>query len=60
MNPEVLKAFFRVGIFVAGLALILMFVEPRASAEFVVSTCSLLIGLALVGGVVLVSRLTRH
>ncbi len=49
MNPEVLRAFFRAGIFIAGVALILMLAVPRASAEFVVSTCSLGIGLTLIG-----------
>jgi len=47
MNPEALKAFFRGGVFIAGVALILMLALPRDSAEFVVSTCSLLIGVAL-------------
>ena len=51
MNPEALKAFFRGGVFIAGVALMLMLAVPRDSAEFVVSTCSLLIGLALIGGV---------
>jgi hypothetical protein len=58
MNPQALHAFFRAGIFIAGLALVLMLALPRDSAEFVVSTCSLLIGLALMGGVWLVVRLT--
>lgn len=58
MNPQALQAFFRAGIFIAGLALVLMLALPRDSAEFVVSTCSLLIGLALIGCVWLVTRLT--
>jgi hypothetical protein len=60
MNPEALKAFFRAGTFVAGLALVLMLALPRDSAEFVVSTCSLFIGLALIGGALLVTWLTRR
>ncbi len=55
MNPEALKAFFRAGIFIAGLAVVLMLAVPRESAEFVVSTCSLMIGLVLIGGVWLLS-----
>ena len=60
MNPEVLKAFLRSGIFIAGLALILMLALPRNSAEFVVSTCSLMIGLALIGGVWLMTWISRR
>ena len=55
MNPEALKAFFRAGIFIAGLAVVLMLAVPRESAEFVVSPCSLMIGLVLIGGVWLLS-----
>ena len=60
MNPEILRAFLRSGIFIAGLALLLMFAERRDSAEFVVSTCSLMIGLALIGGVWFMNWLTRR
>jgi hypothetical protein len=60
MNPDVLKAFLRSGIFVAGLGLALMLASPRESAEFVVSTCSFIIGLVLVGAVVVVTRMTSH
>ncbi|MEP7290220.1 MAG: hypothetical protein ABI835_00500 [Chloroflexota bacterium] len=59
MNPEALKAFFRAGIFIAGLALVLMLALPRDSAEFFVSACSLLIGFALIGGALLVTWLVR-
>jgi hypothetical protein len=60
MNPEVLKAFLRSGIFIAGLGLLLMLALPRESAEFVVSTCSFMIGLALVIAVAMVTRMTSH
>ena len=60
MNPEALRAFFRAGIFIAGVALVLMLALPRDSAEFVVSTCSLMLGLTLMVGVGLVVLLTRH
>ena len=60
MNPEALKAFFRGGVFIAGLALVLMLALPRDSAEFVISTCSLMLGLTLMVGVGLVVLLTRH
>jgi hypothetical protein len=50
MNQQALRLFLRSGVFVAGVALVLMLVEPRDSAEFVVSTCSLMIGLVLILG----------
>jgi hypothetical protein len=60
MNPEVYKAFLRSGVFIAGLALLLMLAVKRDSAEFVVSTCSFLIGLMLIGGVVFMTWITRR
>ena len=60
MNPQVLKAFLRSGVFIAGLALLLMLATKRDSAAFVVSTCSLVIGLALIGSVWFVSWMTRR
>ena len=60
MNPDALRAFFRSGVFIAGLALVLMLMLPRDSAEFVISTCSLMLGLLLIAGVGLVVLLTRH
>lgn len=59
MNDSLLKAFLRGGVFVAGVSLLLMVAVPRESAEFVISTCSLMIGLALVVMVVAVTRLGR-
>ncbi len=60
MNRDALLAFFRGGVFIAGLALVLMLSLPSDSAEFVVSTCSLMIGLALIIGVAIVTLMTRH
>ena len=60
MNPEVYKAFLRSGLFIAGLALLLMLAVKRDSAEFVASTCSLLIGLALIGGVAFMTWISRR
>lgn len=60
MNAEALRAFFRAGIFIAGLALLLMLALPSDSAEYFVSLCSLTIGLALVFGAGLVAWLTRR
>jgi hypothetical protein len=57
MAPEGLRLFLRAGVFIALTALLLVFLVPRDSAEFVVSVCSIGIGLALVGLVILVNRL---
>ncbi|MFN8531818.1 MAG: hypothetical protein U0670_24695 [Anaerolineae bacterium] len=56
---EALKGFLRIGVFVGGCGLVLALVEPRDSAEFVVSVCSALIGTVLVLGVLLVNRKIR-
>jgi len=55
MNPEMLKGFYRIGIFVFGSALILLFVLPPNSAEFVVSLLSLGIGATLLLLIVVVN-----
>ena len=47
MSPDLLKAFFRAGIFVAGTAVFLLFIVQRDSAEFVITVVSLVIGLVL-------------
>jgi hypothetical protein len=60
MNPQVFKAFLRGGVFIAGLALLLMLATRRDSAEFVASTCSFVIGLILIGGVWIISWITRR
>jgi hypothetical protein len=57
MNPEILRGFARIGIFVGVGGLLLLLVEPRNSPEWVVSLCSALIGGALMLAVVIVSRL---
>lgn len=56
MDREVLKGFARIGIFVGGGGLVLLFIEPRNSPEFVVSLCSALVGGVLLAGVVILGR----
>jgi hypothetical protein len=46
VDPQILRAGFRVAVLVAGVALLLLIFEPRDSAEFVVSAMALVIGLA--------------
>jgi hypothetical protein len=48
MDPQVLRAGFRIAIFVTATALLLLLFEPRDSAEFVVSVLALGIGLTFV------------
>ena len=59
MGRDALKGFARIGFFVGGCGLVLSVVEPRNSPEFVVSLCSTAIGLVLVAGVIIVSRLVK-
>lgn len=48
MLGEGLKLFFRAGVFLVIAALLLLFLVPRGSAEFVVTILTLLIGALLV------------
>ena len=57
MSPDALRAFFRLGIWVVLVSLILVLAVSRNSPEFVVSVCSLGVGLALIAGVFIVRRL---
>ena len=60
MSPEWLQGFFRAGVLVAVVSLALVFSVPRNSAEFVVSVCSLIIGLTLIGLIALFARLGQR
>lgn len=56
---EVLRGFFRIGMFIGLCGFLMIFFQPSDSPEFVLSVCSALIGGALVLGVVIVMRLSR-
>ena len=60
MTPDSLRAFFRGGMFVTVVSLVLVFTVQRDSAEFVVSVCSLGVGLILTGLVALVAWLGKR
>ena len=60
MDTEVLKGFLRIGVLVGGCGLVLAVTQPPGTAEFVLSVCSALIGLALVISALLVSRWLRR
>lgn len=57
MDPQILRAGFRVAVLLVSVAGLLLVFEPRDSAEFVVSALTLGIGLAFMG---LVAILVRH
>jgi hypothetical protein len=59
MNPDALRAYFRMGMWVTLVALVLVLAVPRDKPEFVISVCSLAVGLMLTGLVALLSRLMR-
>lgn len=56
MDREIFKGFARIGFFVGGGGLILLFFEPRNSPEWVISLCSAIIGALLIVGVAILSR----
>jgi uncharacterized membrane protein len=56
---ESLKGFLQIGMFVGICGLLMVFVQPPGSAEFVLSVCSALLGAILVLGAVLLSRILR-
>ena len=56
MERDALQGFFRIGMFIGGCGFVMIFMQPRDSAEFVVSVCSTLIGLTIMVGVALLVR----
>ena len=55
MTPELLKTFYKMGVFVLGASLLLLFVVEPDSAEQAISVMSAVIGAALIGLVALAS-----
>lgn len=47
MAPDLLKGFFRAGVFVAGTSIFLLFIVKPDTAEFVITILSLCIGITL-------------
>jgi hypothetical protein len=56
MNSQILKGFAQIGFFVGVGGLVLLFVEPRNSPEWIISLCSALLGGVILLGVVLIHR----
>jgi hypothetical protein len=59
MSPESLRGAFRVGVFITMVSVIMVVSQPRESGEFVISLCSVFIGLAIIGVVWLVLRMSK-
>jgi hypothetical protein len=56
MNPEALRGFMRMGLFVALSSFVLLFLLDRSSPEFIISLFSLCIGATLVALVAWAAR----
>lgn len=59
MSPEALRGAFRIAVFLTVCGFGLALVQPRESAEFVVSVCSGLIGMVMIAVVLIVIRISR-
>ena len=59
LKRDVLRGFLRIGVFIGVTGVLLAFVEPRDSPEFVLSVCSAAMGAALVVAVAVMIRLER-
>jgi hypothetical protein len=59
MDREILKGFFRIGVFVGIGGLIMIFFQSPDSPEYVISLCSMMIGGFIMLGVILLLRLMR-
>ena len=59
LKRDVLRGFLRIGMFIGVTGLLLALVEPRDSAEFVLSVCSAAMGAVLVVAVAVMIRRER-
>ncbi len=59
LKRDVLRGFLRIGVFIGVTGLLLALVEPRDSAEFVLSVCSAAMGAVLVVAVAVMIRRER-
>ncbi|MCL4876342.1 MAG: hypothetical protein KJ064_06780 [Anaerolineae bacterium] len=56
---QFLRVFLGIGTLMTGCSIVMLFVQPRDSAEFVISVCNIFIGLALIGGVMIAVRVFK-
>jgi hypothetical protein len=60
IDPQIGRAAFRIAIFITGVALVLLPLEERGSAEFYVALITVFIGLVAIGVIVFVVRRFRR
>ena len=60
LKRDVLRGFLRIGMFIGVTGFLLALVEPRDSAEFVLSVCSAAMGAVLVVAVAVMIRRERR
>lgn len=60
MGPELGQAWFRIALFITLVSGGLILIEPRDSAEFVISVASFVVGLIFIGIIVVITRRSIH
>ena len=56
MSDDSIRGYLQVGFFVGGCGLLMLFLQPPGSGEFILSLCSAIMGLGLVAGVIAFKR----
>jgi hypothetical protein len=56
MNTDALRGFLQLGFFIGGCGLLMSFVQPRQSAEFVLSVCSAIMGFGVLAVALFLAR----
>lgn len=59
MAADALKGFLRLGFMVGGCGMILAFVQPPGTPQFILSVCSAAMGITLILAVIVVSRFLK-
>jgi hypothetical protein len=57
MSRDALQGFLRLGFFIGGCGLVMIFLQRPGTAEYVLSVCSTLMGAALILGVIVLIKL---
>ena len=60
MNPQTGRATFRLPIFLLVCSLVLLFLEPRGSAEFYITVVTLIVAVLFIAAIALVLRFLSH
>lgn len=56
---DALRGFLQLGFFVGGCGLVMIFLQPPQSAEFVLSVCSAIMGFGVVAAAIFIGRQLR-